>query len=87
MNKYVRSAEFHALPTGRMGNSAPACAALDTWTRPACLRKHRRMRELMPEPRRLAFGRTYHWHREDGEAFTDSLLASMRPARPAVRVD
>ena len=45
------------------------------------------MRELMPEPMRTAVGRGYYWRRDECEAFADSLLASMRPARPAVRAD
>lgn len=39
MNEHVRPAEFHAISTGRMDDLAPGFAALDTWTRPACLRK------------------------------------------------
>lgn len=85
MNTRVRLAEFRAIPTGRMGDLAPAFAALDTWTRPARLRKRRHMREIMPEPRRLAFGRAYHWRRADVEAFADALLSTDDAARPSIR--
>ena len=84
-NEHVRLVEFHAILCERMGSLA--LATLDTWTRPAYLKKHERMRELMPEPMRMAVGRGYHWRRDECEAFADSLLASMRPARPAVRAD
>lgn len=69
------------------GSLALALATLDTWTRPAYLKKNKRMRELMPEPMRMAVGRGYYWRRDEYEAFADLLLASMRPARPAVRAD
>lgn len=37
MNEHARPAEFHAVPTGRMGNSAPACesATRTNWPPPA----------------------------------------------------
>lgn len=85
MNEHVRPAEFRAIPAGRMGDLAPGFAALDAWTRPACLRKRRRMRELMPEPMRMAVGRGYYWRRADVEAFADALLSTDGAARPSIR--
>ena len=87
MSAHARPEGFHAVPTGRTGNLAPALATLMSWIRPACLRKRRRRRELMPELRRLTFGRAHHWRRADVEAFADAPLSTDGAARPAVRAD
>lgn len=87
MNTRVRPEGFHAVPTGRPGPLAPAPETLKSWIRPACLRKRRRRRELMPEPRRLALGRAHHWRRADVEAFADAPLSTDGAARASIRPD
>ena len=81
MSEHVRLAEFHSILVARMG----PLATLKNWVSPGYLRKHRHMREIMPEPRRLAFGRAHHWRRADVEAFADALLSTDGAARPSIR--
>lgn len=85
MSEHVRLAEFYAILCERMGPLAPALATLKNWVSPGYLRRHRHVREIMPEPRRLAFGRAHHWRRADVEAFADALLSTDGAARLSIR--